>query len=886
MVSVLDGRALARRDTDALAETDSRPRSRSSRADPPRRPRSVEIAVVVGLVILSVAAHAVNMFGYPYYENDEGTYISRAWQFITQGELDVYTYRYDHAPAGWMVLGAWLGMTGGATLFGSLLESGRVFMLVLHTASTVLLYVIARRMSGGMTAGIVAVLVFAVSPVGVYFQRRVLLDNIMVFWVLLAIALLLRKQMTLSSAVASGLVFGIAVLTKINAAFFGLGFLVLLWMLSAPHQRRHTLTLWLAFAGATVGLYFLYALLNREFFSAPMGPDGMPTHVSLIDTLGLQMGRGDPAPPWDATSNIALAFGSWLERDWLTIALGVAAIAGLAVVAAVRRTSNLFPLAVLLMIVGYIGFLARGGLVLDLYITPLVPLVGLGLGLVVASLIGWIRVRPVRSLLAAALSLTLAGTYGTTTPLAYASIDATSNQQEALEWVAENVPPSAVVVTDNYVYPALAQEGEFDRTLYFFSAEYDPESRVVYNDDWRDIDYLVVTHEFVEQVSQGTIPNLHEAFEHAELMASFTEGTSSYIDLENNISTNGDWVQVYRVKTRNDIVLQDTWQHYLDTWVHDYGRVAPTPNNSTTTSADQVTGLAQALDQGDEAWFRGIWQWTDDHLRHRENDELISRVWQTDADGVGSLQSTDTDCRSDLQAIELLLTAGTTWSEADDLSDDGRELAEDWWENCVIERDDLLYVDSTADGSIDDLLLNPSAHDPALYGRLSQQLPTMDWATLEDDGYAFLDRLIDELGTVPNWVVLTTEGELESASGLVEGAADGFGGEVLRLVPALIRADVEGDARAARILDVLEPQLFEYWRLNQSLPSSTIVTLLAQARDTTYDPSALYSGQIAPAYSADSGAWGSPSTLSDHYWGWRWHAAQAHLPETISIPLS
>ena len=280
----------------------TRPSTLTSTAAPARAPGrrrlrpSGEVVVVAAIVLLSAVVHAGNMFGFPYYENDEGTYISRAWEFISTGALDVYTYRYDHAPGGWMLLGAWLGITGGASLFDSMLQSGRVFMLLVHTASSVVLYLIARRMSGGMTAGVIAVLIFAVSPLGVYFQRRVLLDNMMIFWVLLAVLLLLRRQLRLSSVIVSGVLFGVAVLTKFSAAFFGLGFLVLLWMLSAHHQRRHALTMWLAFGGGTVVLFILYAALNNEFFRAPLGPDGDPLHVSLIARPTPRPATGAPAP--------------------------------------------------------------------------------------------------------------------------------------------------------------------------------------------------------------------------------------------------------------------------------------------------------------------------------------------------------------------------------------------------------------------------------------------------------------------------------------------------------------------------------------------------------------------------------------------------------------
>ena len=63
------------------------------------------------------------------------------------------------------------------------------------------------------------------------------------------------------------------------------------------------------------------------------------------------------------------------------------------------------------------------------------------------------------------------------------------------------------------------------------------------------------------------------------------------------------------------------------------------------------------------------------------------------------------------------------------------------------------------------------------------------------------------------------------------------------------------------------------------------MTLLAQSRPSDVDASKMYAAYIAPEYDAESGAWGPDSSLSDHYWGWSWHDAQADLPTTMSIPL-
>lgn len=876
----------------AVLERELRPEDVLRPPEPTRPPRlaaalsrhRTEILVVIGLVVLSAALHATNMFEFPYYENDEGTYVSRAWNFIQTGQLDVYTYRYDHAPAGWMLLGVWFALTGGDVVFGSLLESGRVFMLLIHVVSTVLLYLIARRLSGGMTAGVIAVLIFAMSPLGIYFQRRVLLDNIMIFWILLATLVLLRKNLTLSAVVTSGLLFGIAVLTKLNAAFFGLGFLVLLVMYAARHQRRHAISLWLAFAGGVVILLVLYALLNEELFVAPIGADGLPLRVSLIDTMQFQAGRGDSLPPWDPNGSFLSAIESWRLKDALTPFLALVSMIGLVIVAVAHRGRRLAALAVLLMMLGYIGFLARGGIVIDLYVAPAIPLVALATGLVASSIVRWVTPRTVRSIVVTGLAVATVCAFVALTSPRHLSVNETSNQEAAVAWVIENVEPDAVIAADNFVYPTLGQESGFTQTLYFFNAEYDPESRALYDGDWRDIDYLIVTHEFVQQMDQGTIPGLREAFDHSILLASFTEGTTSFIDLPNYISTNGDWAQVYALKDRNEIVLQDTWSTFLDTFVHDYGRVSAAATGTPTTTSDQLVGMSAALHQGDEAWFRGIWQWTNDHLRHRSDDSLLSSRWMVDDAGEGSILESNAVCRTDQRIADLLIEGGATFGDPE-LRREGLRLLDDWWANCVIEVDGALLVDSTTEGSVVDNLINPSAFDPALYARLALVAPEYEWQTLIDDGYVFLNRVIDERGTIPNWLVVSDTGALGSASELITGNADGFGGESLRLIRSLILDQARGSQQASEVLDRLDGELVEYWTFNRSLASSSILALHAQVRASEINPLALYREDIAPSYDPDTGVWGDASSLSDHYWGWAWHDAQRHLPETARIPL-
>ena len=167
---------------------------------------SAEQWLLVVLVAVAFVAHAVNMFDFvpTGSKDDEGIYTAQAWAVLREFRLTPYTYWYDHAPAGWILLAAWMWITGGPLAFGQALDSGRVFMLVLHVASVVMLYRAARKLGCGIGAATLGCLLFGVSPLAVFYGRLVLLDNIMVFWLLLSLDLLLDGDGRLSRLALSG----------------------------------------------------------------------------------------------------------------------------------------------------------------------------------------------------------------------------------------------------------------------------------------------------------------------------------------------------------------------------------------------------------------------------------------------------------------------------------------------------------------------------------------------------------------------------------------------------------------------------------------------------------------------------------------------------------
>src|SRR5205814_199067 len=92
---------------------------------------------------------------------------------------------------------------------------------------------VARKLGCGAGAAAVAVALFSLSPLAIFYQRFVLLDSIMLFWTLLSLDLLLDGWGRLSRVVLSGICFGIAVLSKETAIF------LLPVMVYIAVQQRH-----------------------------------------------------------------------------------------------------------------------------------------------------------------------------------------------------------------------------------------------------------------------------------------------------------------------------------------------------------------------------------------------------------------------------------------------------------------------------------------------------------------------------------------------------------------------------------------------------------------------------------------------------------------------
>lgn len=485
-------------------------------------PRST--LLVLGVAVLAAVPHAINMWAYPAFTiaDDEGIYASQAVEWLRTGALAPYTYTYDHAPGGWIQIALFYVLTGGAATFGTPVDSARVLMLLFHIGSALLLYRLTRRLGGSVLAAVLAVVVFSVSPLAVFYQRMVLLDNVMVFWLLLSLVLVLDARSRAWLAV-SGLAFGIALLSKEFAALLAPILIVLAW-------RRGGWRGLLAWTGAVVLAvlpYPLYALSRGELF--PVTDPYLPYVVdndsaarpSLISTLVWQLTRSGGGP-FSLTNNFFWYLrNDWLWRDAVLLAVGLAAI----FVNAWRGRAR--PPLRIAAAIGLITclYLARGGIVFGFYIVFAVPFLALNVALVLDPVFA--RIGPRRAMrLGASLLVLLLGTYwwsGALQPLYTQRPDGPG--REAAAWIKTYVPPTATIVgrDDLLAYLREPIDGPaFGGFQVHWKVAHDPRVRRELGYDWSRIDYLVIDpHELDDLAGTDNVLAL-AALAHAHVVAEWT----------------------------------------------------------------------------------------------------------------------------------------------------------------------------------------------------------------------------------------------------------------------------------------------------------------------------------------------------------------------------
>lgn len=838
----------------------------------PGRVQAFAQARVLQLLVLvaGLLSHSVNLFGYPLFLGDEGIVMQNAWAVLRMGFLTPYTYWYDNPPAGWMLVAAWTALTGGFHTFGTAVDGGRVLMLVLHGLSVVLLFRITIAVSNSPWAATAAGLLYALSPLSVIYGRMVLLDNIMVFWLLLSTLLLLCYEGQLWTLMSSALCFALAVLTKEAAAIFLPAYFIGIYTLLDQQHARFARTGWLYVALCTISLYALFAALKDELFNLSLSTPLADSRgeVTLVGALIWQLTQWG-GMPWDPASDFQrLLTGRWLELDpWL---IGLGTLMALLSIARGPITRRLMGLMGLLSV----AVLAYGGPVLEHNVVIALPWLALAAGLLVADV--------ARSQLSFVAPLVALGVVSLSGASLYQhrqifELDLTSGQRQVIGWVQQHVPPGAHMIIDDDIWVDL-REPRGDAPSYpnahpHWKAAYDPAIWIdFFNDAWERVDYIVLTPGMEQLFAESPDRLPARAYAQSVEIARFGEGDAA--------------VTVRKVNYPGaslESAMETTWAGFRERFVRE-GQVRL--GEAAVQSRHQAAALLMAVWMDDQATFDQIWRWSKTNMLD-ERGLLLGQLPVEGDDAVGSTEA-NTD------AAMALIMAANRWGD-ESYREDAAGIVRAIREHYVIRVDGKPYL-AAGDWAVteDEVVFTPAAFSPAAYHLFAKLDPEGDWWYTLDTNYELLGRIMSDplgeersSGLPPAYVGIDRQtGALIASPKSVPGAGNTFNVYAAEVYWRLaLDARLHDDGRATRLLES-GSFLAEEWRRKHAIFSAYAHAGRAESQDESFALYAavlpkiaaenravadqIYAAKLLPRYTqtGDRALWGAAVNIDEFRLAW------------------
>ncbi|MFG3474933.1 ArnT family glycosyltransferase [Streptomyces sp. NPDC047980] len=474
-----------------------------------------------------------NIQHFPTLSDDEGTYLAQAWA-VQQGEgLAHYTYWYDHPPLGWIQLAGLTWIPSLVAPDAMTVATMRGAMLLISAASSVLLYVLARRLWLPRWAAGLAMALFGLSPLSVVLQREIFLDNLAVMWMLLAFCLAASPSRHLWHHFGAGLAAATAVLTKETMLVVLPALLVTMWRFSHRDTRKFAVT-GAVTACALIGFsYPLFALLKGELLPG----EG---HVSLWEGITYQMSRpGSGFVLTEGTGSNGV-LRSWLYYDRVLPLGGLAGAALLLLTLRWSVTARALAGPALAVAILAVVAMRPTGYLPAMYVIQALPFLALVLAGGAASvghavLSRWRRPGEGRTLVlarrsAAAVLALAAAVYvvprwydGNRTAM---TADANAPYRAAASWLSTEVaePARTRVLVDDALWLDLVHAGYQPGlgAIWFYKADLDPAVTKTMPRGWRDLDYVVASPTVRRDARD--LPLVRAALEHSTPVAVFGEG--------------------------------------------------------------------------------------------------------------------------------------------------------------------------------------------------------------------------------------------------------------------------------------------------------------------------------------------------------------------------
>lgn len=505
-----------------------------------------DLGLVYVLTLVAGFVHARNMYGSPARIDDEGTYTAYAWAVPNMHALSHYTYWYAHPPLGQLQMAAWNVLTDSFARLPYAVATGREVSFVYKLIAVVLLYVLARRLGYLRVTATVAVAMFSLSPLAVYFQRTALLDNLVTTWLLGAFVLAASPRRSMSAAAGTAVCFATAVLTKETALLFLPALLVVFWQHSDQRNRRFTTTMLMGVM-VLIGLFYpLYALIKNELLTGQ-------GHVSLQWAITWQLsGREGSGSIFDSSSTAHAVVHSWVLQDPISCAAALLCVVpglllrhtrGVALGLAIQLSSLLrngylpYPFVVAMIpfaaltVAGVLDVLLRAGRL------SMAPPGRLG-----PEAFRHTRRHPVRMCVAGLAVVAIAAYTAAAWTTWRTGLDdlwtrdSDGGKAAAFAYVASTASPTDVLVVDDSFWVDLVRDGHpRDKVIWFTKLDVDRDVKLPGRHPWRAIDYVLIDQQDALSVhlnadwtpSQDTMtlfPTLGKALKHSSMIASFGTG--------------------------------------------------------------------------------------------------------------------------------------------------------------------------------------------------------------------------------------------------------------------------------------------------------------------------------------------------------------------------
>jgi 4-amino-4-deoxy-L-arabinose transferase-like glycosyltransferase len=476
--------------------------------------KRISLAWAVPLLAITAIVRLINLGGSPQRVDDEGTYVAQAYAVNRLGELSHYTYWYDHPPFGWIQIAVWERLTLGFSRYDVAVLAGREFMVVAGVVAAAMLFILARRLRLSRPAAGAAVLILALSPLAVQYQRTVFLDNVAAPWLLAAFVLALAPSRQLAAFAGAAICFSIAVLSKETYVLF-LPFLGWqMWTRADRGTRRYTVSIAAAIVVVLGMCYVLMATLKGELVPGT-------NRVSLASGIGYQLfGRQSSGSLLQSGSQAHATLEHWMLDPAILVAGFLAALLLL-------RSRRFAPIAS--AIVFLVVFALRPGYLPVPYVIALLPLFALLIPAAVevsiraalassSAVRQWLQIAATG--VAAALAVVIAAPMWAAQAPGLLQVDHDQPMRQAEAYVKANIGHDSRLMVDDSMWLDLVEAGfQPTKVVWYHKVDTDPEVAGMAPNGWRDYDYVISTNSI--RTDYDGAPTVAQALTNSVVVASF-----------------------------------------------------------------------------------------------------------------------------------------------------------------------------------------------------------------------------------------------------------------------------------------------------------------------------------------------------------------------------